>query len=155
MESLNNRVKTAKANDWLEGFDVAREGRESLEVTHLQYADDTLIFRDAVKEQVKFFRVILVFIRDIRTPHQQEEKHSIFINEVVNMEVLNAILGSEIGSLRTTYLGMPLEDKFKSSEVWNNVHEKCKEIGQMEESVYVLGREINTSIQSYMPCQHI
>lgn len=44
MEGLNNMLKTSSTNGWLRGFDVARDERESLEVTHLQYADDTLIF---------------------------------------------------------------------------------------------------------------
>lgn len=34
-EGLN---KTTDTNCWLRGFDVANNGRESLEVTHLQYA---------------------------------------------------------------------------------------------------------------------
>lgn len=60
MEGLNNMVKIANINGLLRGFNVARDGREQLEVTHLQYADDTLIFCDANKEQLKVLRVILV-----------------------------------------------------------------------------------------------
>ncbi|KAG5584105.1 hypothetical protein H5410_044539 [Solanum commersonii] len=33
---------------WLRGFEVARARRDSLKITHLQYADDTLIFCDLV-----------------------------------------------------------------------------------------------------------
>ncbi|WMV38388.1 hypothetical protein MTR67_031773 [Solanum verrucosum] len=50
MEGLNNMIKVANLRGWLRGFDVAREGAERLEVTHLQYADDTLIFCDAEEE---------------------------------------------------------------------------------------------------------
>lgn len=31
----------------------------------------------------------------------------------------------EIGTLPTTYLGMPLEANSKSIEIWNSVIEKC------------------------------
>lgn len=48
------------------------------------------------------------------------------INEVTNMESLNAILGDEIENLPTIYLGMPLGAKSKSKEIWNSVVEKCE-----------------------------
>lgn len=58
-EGLNSMVKTTNMNGWLRGFNVATEGRDNLEVTHLQYADDSLIFYDADEEQIKVMRVIL------------------------------------------------------------------------------------------------
>ncbi|WMV13963.1 hypothetical protein MTR67_007348 [Solanum verrucosum] len=65
MEGLNNMIKAANLRGWLRGFDVAREGTERLEVTHLQYADDTLIFCDAEEEQLKYLRVILVLFEGV------------------------------------------------------------------------------------------
>lgn len=44
---------------------MAKNGCSSLEVTHLQYVDDTLIFCDAKEEQLKFLRVILVLLEGI------------------------------------------------------------------------------------------
>lgn len=44
MEGLNNMIRTAKYNGWISGFEVAKNNEGSLEVTHLQYADDTLFF---------------------------------------------------------------------------------------------------------------
>ncbi|WMV19021.1 hypothetical protein MTR67_012406 [Solanum verrucosum] len=60
MEGLNNMIKTAKTNRWITGFEVSTNNERSLEVTHLQYADDTLIFCDADEEQLRSLRVILV-----------------------------------------------------------------------------------------------
>lgn len=48
-------VKTTNLNGWLKGSDVARAGRYGLEITHHQYANDTLIFCDAEEEQLNFF----------------------------------------------------------------------------------------------------
>ncbi|XP_075095148.1 uncharacterized protein LOC142173454 [Nicotiana tabacum] len=69
MEGQNNMVKTAKSNGWIKGFEVARNGNNSLEITYLQYADDTLIFCDAEKEQLRFLRVILVLFEGISRLH--------------------------------------------------------------------------------------
>ncbi|XP_059284834.1 uncharacterized protein LOC132038129 [Lycium ferocissimum] len=95
MEGLNKMVKTVNVKGWIRGFDVSRAGRESLEMTHLQYADDTLILCE--EEQLKILRVILVLFE-----------------------------GGEVGALPTTYLGMPLGAKSKSTGIWNNVIEKCE-----------------------------
>ncbi|WMV54060.1 hypothetical protein MTR67_047445 [Solanum verrucosum] len=62
MAGLNSMVKTANMHGWLRGFNMARERSDNLEVTHLQYADDTLIFCDADEEQIKILRVILVLL---------------------------------------------------------------------------------------------
>lgn len=69
MEGLNNMVKKAKCNGWIKGFEAARSGNNSPEITHLQYADDTLIFFDAEKEQLRFLRVILVLFEEISGLH--------------------------------------------------------------------------------------
>jgi len=93
----------------VKGFEVAREGTDSLEVTHLQYADDTLIFCDAEEEQLKYLRVILVLFEGIFGLHINWRKSVMYpINEVNNMRGLVSILGGEIGALPTTYLEMPL-----------------------------------------------
>ncbi|WMV39938.1 hypothetical protein MTR67_033323 [Solanum verrucosum] len=109
------------------GFDVAREGTERLEVTHLQYADDTLIFCDAEEEQLKYLRVILVLFEGISGLHINWRKSMMYpINQVNNMSCLASILGREIGVLPTIYLGMPLGAKSKSIDIWNSVIEKCE-----------------------------
>lgn len=106
---------------------MAREGRDSLEVTHMQYADDTLTFCGAEEEQLKYLRIILVIFEGISGLHINWRKSYLYpINEVVNMEVLTNILGGEVGVLSTTYLGMPLGAKSKSRDIWNNVIEKCE-----------------------------
>ncbi|XP_019267660.1 PREDICTED: uncharacterized protein LOC109244948 [Nicotiana attenuata] len=127
MEGLNNMVKTARSQGWIKGFEVAKNGNNSLEVTHLQYADDTLIFCDAKEEQLRFLRIILVLFEGISGLHINWRKSHLFpVNEVPEMEHLALILGGEVGSLPTIYLGMPLGAKSKSKLIWNSVIEKCE-----------------------------
>ncbi|WMV25045.1 hypothetical protein MTR67_018430 [Solanum verrucosum] len=59
MEGLSNLFHTARANGWIRGFKVGENTRNNLEITHLQYADDTLVFCGAVKEHMLILRVIL------------------------------------------------------------------------------------------------
>ncbi|XP_016464777.1 putative mitochondrial protein AtMg01250 [Nicotiana tabacum] len=69
MEGLNNMIKAAKVNLWVKGFEVDMNGPNSLEITHLQYADDTLVFCDAEEEQLRFLRIILVLFEGISGLH--------------------------------------------------------------------------------------
>ncbi|XP_075092306.1 uncharacterized protein LOC107821421 [Nicotiana tabacum] len=127
MEGLNNMIKTAKVSGWVKGFEVNRSGANNLEITHLQYADDTLVFCDAEKDQLRFLRIILVLFEGVSGLHINWRKSNIFpINEVNNMGQLTQILGGEVGSLPTVYLGMPLGARSKSKEIWNSVIEKCE-----------------------------
>ena len=77
MEGLNNMIKTTKVNGWLSGFEVAKNNGESLEVTHLQYTDDTLIFYGEEDEQLRYLRVILILFEGISGLHVNlgEESH--------------------------------------------------------------------------------
>ena len=118
MEGLNNMIKAAKVNLWVKGFEVDRNGSNSLEITHLQYADDTLVFCDAEEEQLRFLRIILVLFEGISGLHINWRKSHIYpINEVYNMEQLTLVLGGEVGSLPSIYLGMPLGARSKSKEI--------------------------------------
>ncbi|WMV54989.1 hypothetical protein MTR67_048374 [Solanum verrucosum] len=93
MEGLNNMIMNANREGWLRGFEVARAGRESLKITHLQYADDTLIFCDAEEDHLKILRLILVLFEGMSGLHVNGRKSFLYpVNEVPNMENLKLIL---------------------------------------------------------------
>lgn len=128
MEGLNSMsmIKTVYINGWIRGFNVARNGGENLEVTHLQYADDTLLMCKGDKKQLKTLRVILVLFEGISRLHINWRKNFLYpINEVQNLASINVILGGEVVALPTIYLGMPLGAKSLSTEIWSGVIEKC------------------------------
>ena len=60
MESLNDMMKTAQSNSWITGFRVDSRAGNNLEIAHLQYANDTLVFCRANRGQIKFLRVIFI-----------------------------------------------------------------------------------------------
>ncbi|XP_049399756.1 uncharacterized protein LOC125863802 [Solanum stenotomum] len=101
--------------------------RQGLAISHLQYADDTLIFCDADSSQLKYLGVILIHFEAISGLHINWRKSFIFpVNEVPRINMLANILGGKIGDLPTTYLGMPLGEKSRSKGIWNNILEKCE-----------------------------
>lgn len=46
-------IKISNTKAQVKGFGVTREGSDSLEVTHLQYGDDTLMFCDVDEQQTE------------------------------------------------------------------------------------------------------
>ena len=129
MEGLNNMIKVARNTNYLRGFEVATNPNfvPNLAVTHLQYANDTLIFCDAEEGQLLILRSILVLFEGVSGLHINWRKSMLFlINEVTNIEELSRILRGEVGTLPTTYLGVPLGDKSNSMNIWSSVMEKCE-----------------------------
>ncbi|KAF3645754.1 putative COP9 signalosome complex subunit 4-like [Capsicum annuum] len=117
----------AKERAWIRGFQVGTRATNNLEITHLQYADDTLVFCEAEKDQMLFLRVIFIIFEVVFGLHINWGKSFIYpINEVVEVDNLAAILGGRVGELPTIYLGMPLGAKSKSKGIWNGVIEKCE-----------------------------
>ena len=59
------------------------------------------------------------------------------VGRVENVQVLASELGCKVGSLPSTYLGLPLGAPHKSVAVWDGVEETCF----VEEAVHFQGGE--------------
>ncbi|WMV44670.1 hypothetical protein MTR67_038055 [Solanum verrucosum] len=127
MEGLSDMLKSAQVNNRIRGFTVNEGNSLGVSISHLQYADDTLVFCEAEKEQLKHLRVIFILFEAVSRLHINWEKSFIYpVNEVPEISTLTNILGGKIGELPTTYLGMPLGAKSKSMNIWNSVVERCE-----------------------------
>uniref|UniRef100_A0A0V0IVQ8 Putative ovule protein n=1 Tax=Solanum chacoense TaxID=4108 RepID=A0A0V0IVQ8_SOLCH len=127
MGGLSDMLKFAQVNNKIRGFKVSQGDSLGVSISHLQYADDTLVFCDAESEQLKHLRVIFIMFEAISGLHINWVKSFIYpVNEVPQISLLANILGGKIGELPTTYLGMPLGAKSKSLSIWNFVVEKCE-----------------------------
>lgn len=56
MEILGNMLKRAELMGWLRGLNIRRRGDVSCDITHILYADDTLMICGAEKEQILYQR---------------------------------------------------------------------------------------------------
>ena len=94
-------------------------------MSHLLFANDTLVFYDASKEHVEvlswaFMWFEIVFGLKINL-HKSE---LIYVGKVLNFEELTRVLGFKVGSIHSCYLGLPLEATFKSPHVWDVMEER-------------------------------
>nr|XP_009794949.1 PREDICTED: uncharacterized protein LOC104241713 [Nicotiana sylvestris] len=127
MEGLSKMLDKTKHLLWLDCFSVGRPQGNPISISHLLYADDTLVFCGAEKSQVQYLNLTLLIFEAISGLHINILKSIIYqVNEVPDLEALADILCCGIGSFPATYLGLPLGAKFKSVEVWNVVLEKVE-----------------------------
>lgn len=110
---------------WIEPFKIGRDLGTQANVSHLLYADDTLIFCGADRSQVTQLTLTLFIFEAISGLPMNILKSTIYpVNEVSNLEELANTLGCNIGSFLSTYLGLPLGAKYKSIGIWNGIIEK-------------------------------
>ncbi|XP_026419431.1 uncharacterized protein LOC113315356 [Papaver somniferum] len=90
-EALNFMIKRAQEQGLLSGFQVKPNG---LLVSHLQFADDTLIFLDADIEQVKNLRLILLSFETLTGLKINFTKSQIFsVGYDGDLNVFSSLLG--------------------------------------------------------------
>ena len=88
---------------------------------------DTLVFCNDTREQLAYLSWVLLWIEAISGLKINLEKSSILSGGTVeNLEDLTVELGCRKGKLPTTYLGLPLGMKRKSTQVWDEVEERFK-----------------------------
>ncbi|XP_049378256.1 uncharacterized protein LOC125843057 [Solanum stenotomum] len=67
MEGLDSLMRRASLNNWIRGFRIKNRVNEVIDMTHLLYAVDTIIFGEAEQEQLCHIRIILCKIERLPT----------------------------------------------------------------------------------------
>ena len=127
METLSCLLNRATVGNFLSGIKINDGRGEELVISHLLYADDTLLFCRADNDELKFISWILMWFEAVSGLKINLNKSEILpIGPVANMEELASELGCKTGSLPTTYLGLPLGAKHKAQSVWDSVEERFR-----------------------------
>lgn len=114
-EVLSQMISKEKLG-FLRGFEVGHGG---VLISHLQFADDTMIFCDANVGRLDYLRCILVCFQAVLGLNINLSKSEIFlIGEECDIKNLAWILGCKFGSLLSSYLAMPLGASYKSKAIW-------------------------------------
>ncbi|CAL5438187.1 unnamed protein product [Camellia sinensis] len=124
-EGLHKLLSRASQLDLIKGVKV---GHNSVLLTHLQFADDTLLFCEAQVEEVrKLKRVLRCF--EIMSALKINFHKSVVCGVGVSKELLDscaAVLNCKTKTLPLKYLGMPLGANPRMKATWKPVVEKVK-----------------------------
>ncbi|XP_075083498.1 uncharacterized protein LOC142167239 [Nicotiana tabacum] len=102
MEGLTKMLVKAKEMNWIHGFQVGRNPANSVIVSHLLYADDTLIFCGAERLQVSHLNLTLLIFESISGLHINMLKSTIYpVNEYLSMDGRLTLISSVLDSTPT------------------------------------------------------
>ena len=125
MEVFSKMMNIAEGAGLLQEFRAVGRQGGGVRVSHLLFADDTILFCDADEEQILHVRMLLLCFQVVTSLKVNALKSEMVpIGEVPNVFVLAEILGCRVGSLPMTYLDMLLGASHKSLTVWNPILEK-------------------------------
>ena len=127
MEALGRLLDKAVHEGRMSGFSVGNLEGRSMVVSHLLFADDTLIFCKADLEQILILHMILIWFEAVSGQKINLGKSELVpVGVVNNIDLFLVVLGCKQGSLPMKYLGLPLGAKFKDKTIWNPILEKME-----------------------------
>jgi hypothetical protein len=127
MDALSRMLSRAMVGFFLSRFRVDSLNATPLEISHLLFADDTLIMCNATSDQIhNLGHILLCFEAILGLKVNLRKFELVAVGEVPLKEELAGILSCSISSLPLKYLGLPLSAAFKSKAIWDGVVEKME-----------------------------
>ena len=125
MEVLSRLLKKIGECNLIRGFHVGDVKAIGVRISHILFADDTILFCDASREQLLSIRLVLSCFQAFTGLKVNVGKSEIVpVGEVNNIDARANILQCRVGKLPMKYLGMPLGTSFKTTVIWNPILEK-------------------------------
>ena len=118
MEALGRLLDKAVHEGRMSGFSVGNLEGRSMAVSHLLFADDTLIFCKVDLDQILILCMILIWFEAVPGLKINLGKSELVpVGAVNNIDIFLVVLGCKQGPLPMKYLGLPLGAKFKDKTI--------------------------------------
>jgi len=124
-EVLNKMLQRAISSGMLKGIQVGRDG---LQISHLQFADDTLVFCEAEEQYVRVIKGIFLTYQAFSGLCVNYKKSTLVAlgKEEAWIEHVQEILGCSTTQLPIQYLGLPLGANMRKASAWKSIIEKVQ-----------------------------
>ena len=127
MEVLSRILKKTEDNNLIRGFLVGAVNSVGMRISHLLFADNTILFCDASRDQLLSIRLTMSCFQAFTGLKVNVRKSEIVpVREVNNLVELASILQCREKSLPMKYLEMLLGTSFKTASIWNPILEKLE-----------------------------
>ncbi|KAJ9705360.1 hypothetical protein PVL29_003414 [Vitis rotundifolia] len=156
IEALSRLILKAMRGGFLSGCKVNGRSGDGALVSHLLFADDTLVFCKASQDQMAYLSWLLMWFEAILGLRINLDKSEILpVGRVENLEALALEVGCKVGRLPTSYLGIPLGANHKSVVVWDEVEERFRKRLAMWKRQFISKGERITLIRSTLSSMSI
>ena len=127
MEAFSGLISRAEEKGFIRGFKATGRRGEGVSVSHLLFADDTLLFCEDNRDQLIFWKwVVICFEVVLGLKINLQKSEIIPVGGVEKVDRVAAVFGCKVGNLPTNYLGLPLGASHKLCRVWDGVEERFK-----------------------------
>ena len=127
MKFFSGMLKRVEGATLIRGFKANDRWGDWVCVSHLLFADYTILFCMANVEQILHIQMLLLcFQVVIGSKVNVRKSEMIPIAVVDNVHALAEILGCRVGILPKSYLGLPFGVPHKSTSIWNPILEKIE-----------------------------
>ena len=121
-------LSTSIDRGFLSGFSMGSRLSEEVIISHLLFADDTLVFCEANPDRLRFLRMVLLCFEAVSGLKINLAKSVLVpVGDVDNVDELADIMECGVSSLPLKYLGLPLGACFKAKSIWDGVLEKMEQ----------------------------
>ena len=138
MEVLSALIRRATDGGFISGCRLRGRGMTKMNVSHLLFADDTIIFYEVRKEHLTSLSWVLAWFEATFGLRINLAKNKlIHVGEVEEIEEMAVELGYRVRSLPTVYLGLSLGAHHKAMFMWDGGgRENEEKISPMEKTIY-------------------
>ena len=127
IEVFSSFLKRATDGGFMSGCKVKGRNEEGVQISHLLFADDTLVFCQASQNQLIYLSWLLMWFEAILGLRINLEKSELIpIGRVENIEDFSLDFDCRVGSLPSTYLGLSLGAPFKLVSMGDGVEERFR-----------------------------
>ncbi|KAJ9691054.1 hypothetical protein PVL29_013294 [Vitis rotundifolia] len=127
MEVFSCMLSRAINGGFLSGWRVGGRSGVGIHISHLLFADDTLVFCEESPDQMTYLSWLLMWFEACSGLRINLEKSELIsVGRVHDIEGLALELGCKVGGLPSSYLGLPLGAPFNSLAVWDGVEERFR-----------------------------
>lgn len=109
-------------------YNPVKVGKDEVLVSHLQYADDSILFGEAKKENLEILKSVLwsfEWFSGLKINYRKSCLMGIGVEDNILANWAN-YLNCSLGDIPFVYLGLPIGDKPSDKHVWNKVVERLE-----------------------------
>jgi hypothetical protein len=124
MEAFNKMISAIYSRGLISGFFVGSREVDQVEVSHLLFADNTLIFCGADASQIRHLSALLVCFEAVSGLKVNLSKSTLVpVGSLDDVDRLAGHLGCGTANLPLKYLGLPLGASFKLKAMWRDLED--------------------------------